>query len=244
MHLNFIVVPFTLFRRNSSRCFSSLALAISWAMEALQFWDTLEILLIFMVRFFFALPLSFAGRSPAWRRLVWPEEAGKEIDLDIKAGWRSFAAFISSGAMQNFTEKMVISKLGIKSKKLTFWNLLASSRFWKENTRHKGEAVPFLNHIGTLPWNLLIRLFPQKSTQRTFKSRPEHKRRYKFVRWVMEVGSRTKGSSNSPATPRTGLTSTAHTSPRPSLQNNRAAGKRQDSLNAHLDIVISTRLEH
>lgn len=157
-------------------------------MEARQFWDTLEILLIFIVRFFFVLLLSFTWRSPVWRRLGCPEEAGKEIHLHIKAGWHNFAGFVS---MQNITEKMDISKLGIKSQKLTFRNFLGSSCFWKEDTRYKGEAF-FINHIRTLLWNFLVWLLPQKSTQRAFKSRPEHKSRQKFVTLVMEAGSTTR----------------------------------------------------
>lgn len=84
--------PLTLFRRNSSRCFSSLALAISRTMDARQFWDALAILLIFMVLFFLALLLSF----PAWGRPGCPEEPAKEMDLGVQAGWGDSAAFVSS----------------------------------------------------------------------------------------------------------------------------------------------------
>lgn len=86
---------------------------------------------------------------------------------------------------------------GDKSQKLTFWNFQGSSCFWKEDTRYKGKAI-FINHIRTLLWSFLVWLFPQKSTQRTFKSRPERKSRHKSVTLVMEAGSTTrKGSSNS-----------------------------------------------
>lgn len=166
-------------------------------MEARQFWDTFEILLIFIVRFFFVLLLSFTWRSPACRRLGCPEEAGKEINLYSKSGWLNSAGF---GSMQNITEKMDIGKLGLQSQKLTFWNFLGSSCLWKEATRYKGEAFSFINHIRTLLWNFLVWLFPQKPTQRTFKSRPEHKSRHKFVTLVMEAGcAARKGSFNGTA---------------------------------------------
>lgn len=166
-------------------------------MEARQFWDTFEILLIFIVRFFFVLLLSFTWRSPACRRLGCPEEAGKEINLYSKSGWLNSAGF---GSMQNITEKMDIGKLGLQSQKLTFWNFLSSSCLWKEATRYKGEAFSFINHIRTLLWNFLVWLFPQKPTQRTFKSRPEQKSRHKFVTLVIEAGcAARKGSFNGTA---------------------------------------------
>lgn len=140
-------------------------------MEARQFWDTLEILLILIVRFFFVLLLSFTWRSPAWRRLGCPEEAEKEIFILRQENW--ILQYLFSQYPKHY--RKYISKMGIKSKKITFRNLLWSSCFWKQDTRCKRESVTFINHIRILLWNFLVWLFPQKSTQWTFESRPEHK---------------------------------------------------------------------